>query len=515
MIKSDELLVRIKRQNKSEKPMRSSGGSDVIYATVGQNQNSVRVDSLHFRKNGDIYATVNKSRHNSADDHTYMVMNGLPRNSIIENEYMSMNGISCSVIYDIVRKSSRVSNSGHIYASLKFSCRNSIRRPQRSVSKEPIYTTFNEPVYASIKTSIEIKTERNGIRTEFLRHPYDIIKHRVEGSMIYECNDYMFTSYFLARIYSHKLKHSKIGYSKIPHGFLFKKKSDYDIVPLIKDGRLIFECGPYGFLNLKEAQEYKEKVYRNVKKRPIKIPAGTLLKSNYLKEVIWYDVKGTKIYECGNYAFKTFKEAKIYSRFLLANPKKKYSYPKYCMGESRHKIHDFDITVYLGLNRFSYKIWYNVWQNCDFLCFSRNHFQVLKAKLLLEINTYRARHGSPKLIYKNNLDKAAQMHANQIIVTEKISRFSDDKNFGTTVGISYYLAGSTVAKKWYDESSKYGFFFGRARPGTQMFTQIIWRSSKNVGFGVAMSEDTIVVVAKFFPKGNIRRKYIANVIPRR
>uniref|UniRef100_A0A0N5CC82 SCP domain-containing protein n=1 Tax=Strongyloides papillosus TaxID=174720 RepID=A0A0N5CC82_STREA len=511
MIKSDDLLVRSKRQKKSKKDKVPSIKKEPEYATVGPHRHSSENDSLHFKKNGVVYARVNKSRHNSYEDHTYMSMREITRDSQQEPEYMSMKAGSYESIYAAVRGSSHATNRGSIYVSLRFSSHNSIRQSQSG--SEPIYATFNEPLYASIKGSINSRSD--GRKAQISVHPYDVIKHKVNGLVMYECNDFLFTSSFFAKIYSRKLKSSNIrNPSEIPIGSLYRKISEYRILEISINGKPIFECGPYGFPSLKDAKEYREKIYSNINKKSFKLPRGTLLKSEYMLNIIWYEVNSKKIFECGNYAFATIRDAQQYSKLLRANPSQKVEYPKNCIGESRHKISDFDITVFLGTNKYSYKIWSSIWRKCDFLCFSFNRFQILREKLLLEINTYRKKHGSSKLKYTFYLEKEAQKHANYIIVTGKIARSSDDSYFGTVIGVSYYLAANTIAKKWYDESSKFGFFLGRAKPGTQMFTQMIWKSSTRVGLGVAMSEDVVVVVAKFYPKGNQKRKYITNVLPR-
>jgi hypothetical protein len=45
------------------------------------------------------------------------------------------------------------------------------------------------------------------------------------------------------------------------------------------------------------------------------------------------------------------------------------------------------------------------------------------------------------------------------------------------------------------------------------FTQLVWRESREVGFGVAGAGANIYIVALYYPGGNIVGSYVQNVLP--
>lgn len=71
--------------------------------------------------------------------------------------------------------------------------------------------------------------------------------------------------------------------------------------------------------------------------------------------------------------------------------------------------------------------------------------------------------------------------------------------------------------RWYSEKIKYDFKKAKFSASTGHFTQMIWKSCKKVGFGLAFSkvEDSIIayVVANYDPAGNIKSKFKDNVRP--
>lgn len=85
------------------------------------------------------------------------------------------------------------------------------------------------------------------------------------------------------------------------------------------------------------------------------------------------------------------------------------------------------------------------------------------------------------------------------------------------------ISAEDVAQKavnhWYDAIRKYNW----SNPEASTFSQLVWKSTSQVGFGVASSQPSkSIVVANYWPKGNIyhvgstsdRDKYFkANVLP--
>lgn len=65
-----------------------------------------------------------------------------------------------------------------------------------------------------------------------------------------------------------------------------------------------------------------------------------------------------------------------------------------------------------------------------------------------------------------------------------------------------------ATKKWYEEISNYNFTTGGiiSLNGGPVghFTQVVWKNTKQVGFGLASDgEGCIFIVANYYPSGNI------------
>uniref|UniRef100_A0A0K8R5F6 Putative antigen 5 protein n=1 Tax=Ixodes ricinus TaxID=34613 RepID=A0A0K8R5F6_IXORI len=73
-------------------------------------------------------------------------------------------------------------------------------------------------------------------------------------------------------------------------------------------------------------------------------------------------------------------------------------------------------------------------------------------------------------------------------------------------------AGKAV-RYWYDENKDYDYETGGYSPNTAHFTQMVWKSTTQLGCGYAVSSSsTIFVVCKYHPQGNIDGQYRSNVL---
>lgn len=68
----------------------------------------------------------------------------------------------------------------------------------------------------------------------------------------------------------------------------------------------------------------------------------------------------------------------------------------------------------------------------------------------------------------------------------------------------------------YDEVKDYNFGRGGWQSGTGHFTQVVWKSSKELGLGRAKTSDgkLTYVVARYRPAGNIINFMAENVFPK-
>ncbi|KAJ1145494.1 hypothetical protein NDU88_011780 [Pleurodeles waltl] len=134
-------------------------------------------------------------------------------------------------------------------------------------------------------------------------------------------------------------------------------------------------------------------------------------------------------------------------------------------------------------------------------------------------NAYRLRHGAKPLKLSPSISQDAQKWAEHLLALKTLKH--SDTAYGENVwaktgGPSTTLNGQEVADAWYKEEKNYDFSEGGHQPDTGHFTQMVWRSSKEVGVGMASSgKGMFIVVAQYNPTGNITNPgyYQRNVMP--
>ena len=137
-----------------------------------------------------------------------------------------------------------------------------------------------------------------------------------------------------------------------------------------------------------------------------------------------------------------------------------------------------------------------------------------RAAALKQHNVYRAKHGVPPLVLSSQLNDVAQHYAEQLARTNRLVH-SDNTHFGENL----YAFGSSgqalprpeaVVDRWYSEIQNYNFDKPGFHTGTGHFTQLVWKSSKELGMGIAQAADgTWYVVANYSPPGNISGQFPA------
>ena len=66
---------------------------------------------------------------------------------------------------------------------------------------------------------------------------------------------------------------------------------------------------------------------------------------------------------------------------------------------------------------------------------------------------------------------------------------------------------------WYDEVKDYNYVRPGFSMGTGHFTQVVWKSSTEVGFGVARaSNGSYYAVGNYYPPGNMYGQFPQNVL---
>lgn len=141
---------------------------------------------------------------------------------------------------------------------------------------------------------------------------------------------------------------------------------------------------------------------------------------------------------------------------------------------------------------------------------------------LVSHNELRALHGAPRLELNKELIKNAQDYSETLATIDDIVN-SDlkcgDKFIGENLAESegYTITGDHATKMFYDEIKHYDF----SKPGyndqANHFTQMLWKDSKEVGFGRSVSKSgKSYFVANYYPAGNLDRQdlFQMNVLPK-
>uniref|UniRef100_A0AAR2M5Q2 SCP domain-containing protein n=1 Tax=Pygocentrus nattereri TaxID=42514 RepID=A0AAR2M5Q2_PYGNA len=107
-------------------------------------------------------------------------------------------------------------------------------------------------------------------------------------------------------------------------------------------------------------------------------------------------------------------------------------------------------------------------------------------------NTYRKQHGAPPLTINHDLCRSAQAWAENLLSIKTLKHSKAD------YGENLYYTWSSVPKTL-----------------TGHFTQVVWKDTEEVGFGLATDGAAIFVVGQYLPAGNITNPgyFEKNVLP--
>ena len=136
--------------------------------------------------------------------------------------------------------------------------------------------------------------------------------------------------------------------------------------------------------------------------------------------------------------------------------------------------------------------------------------------LVRQINKYRNNHGANNLTNDSKIDKIAQKFADKLSQTGTLD-YSYNQYKGEDLGESVYeseiyLAPLKLAKIFYDENIDYNYKSKDPEPSN--FTQMVWKNSQLIGFGMQKSSDgRYFFVLNYYPTGNVDGQFKKNVFP--
>lgn len=134
-------------------------------------------------------------------------------------------------------------------------------------------------------------------------------------------------------------------------------------------------------------------------------------------------------------------------------------------------------------------------------------------------NTYRARHQAPPVALDSGIGAAAQDWARQLADSGDL-RYAPGSPYGQNMAKFFWsdleagAAAERAVELWYAEVRDYDFRTPGHSSRTGHFTQLVWASTRRVGFGAATDADgSTVVVAFYDPPGNWVGEFGDNVLP--
>ena len=131
-------------------------------------------------------------------------------------------------------------------------------------------------------------------------------------------------------------------------------------------------------------------------------------------------------------------------------------------------------------------------------------------------NIYRNMHGTNNLNLTNELSEKATNYAKKLLESNsnfELNNFYKNQILGENILFSpKKKTEEEICNSWYDEYNNYNYTKNTFQKGTNHFTQIIWKSTTEVGFGYHNMGEKYCYVALYYPQGNILGKFTENVL---
>ncbi|XP_071801937.1 uncharacterized protein [Asterias amurensis] len=131
-------------------------------------------------------------------------------------------------------------------------------------------------------------------------------------------------------------------------------------------------------------------------------------------------------------------------------------------------------------------------------------------------NKYRSRHGAANLKRSSELTKRAQDWAAHLAEKDEFKN-SDQSDVGENIAMHYSSAstafsGDETSEMWYRQVSKYNFKKPGFTSGAGHFTQMVWKDTKEMGIGKAITKEGKVILVGFYrPPGNVMGQFESQV----
>ena len=164
--------------------------------------------------------------------------------------------------------------------------------------------------------------------------------------------------------------------------------------------------------------------------------------------------------------------------------------------ENENIINSNDFKKYYGLNE--------------------NDMKIINSEALKFHNNYREKHNAKQLELSKYLCKKAQKKVYELVneIENKTNYSEEDNKFGENLFISLLedVNIENACQSWYNEEKLYNYDLDNYQKGTTHFTQMVWKGTKEVGFGYSKFKNgKSYFLAIYSPSGNELFKFKENV----
>ncbi|BFF95575.1 Golgi-associated plant pathogenesis-related protein 1 [Drosophila madeirensis] len=130
-------------------------------------------------------------------------------------------------------------------------------------------------------------------------------------------------------------------------------------------------------------------------------------------------------------------------------------------------------------------------------------------------NKYRALHHAPPLRLSAKLNALATNWAQHLLANNRMEH-RQNSGYGENIYMAMggNMSASDAVDSWYKEINQYDWHSPAFRMGTGHFTQVVWKTSTELGVGFAKRGNVIYVVCNYNPPGNYNNMFRENVLPR-
>uniref|UniRef100_A0A0N5BLQ5 SCP domain-containing protein n=1 Tax=Strongyloides papillosus TaxID=174720 RepID=A0A0N5BLQ5_STREA len=240
----------------------------------------------------------------------------------------------------------------------------------------------------------------------------------------------------------------------------------------------------------------EEQIYRNIfTKKFLNSKPPLLIEEYYIRKSLKYVCNG-RIFTSYNAALKYVIQEK------LKNPIKHTRRPPSAVFLPLEKVNWAKEKIYCK------KFWLILWKSCNYYCYSRKNFEVMKQKFLSEINYYREKYGVKKLVESPRLSSYAYKYLKEVVPFRSSMNITNFEN----VGKGSLTKAPLIINNWFGEHKNYKFNTPFGSTGTRHFTAMVWKSVRQIGIGIFQAGEEIYVKLIYDKTVNLPNQFETNVL---